>query len=62
MRLTPALMSGLALTLVAGIASAQEPDAEGGAARATFDAEICKVDGLTAAQCDCAWKFLSGKL
>ena len=62
MRLIPALMSGLALTLIAGIAAAQEPAAEGGAPRATFDAEICKVDGLTAAQCDCAWTFLSGKL
>lgn len=62
MRLIPALMSGLALTLIAGIAAAQEPAAEGGAPRATFDVEICKVDGLTAAQCDCAWNFLSGKL
>jgi hypothetical protein len=62
MRLTPALISGLALTFLAGIAAAQEPDADGGAPRATFDAEICKVDGLTAEQCDCAWKFLSGKL
>jgi hypothetical protein len=55
-------MTGLALTLIGGIAAAQEPEAEGGAPRATFDAEICKVDGLTAAQCECAWKFLSGKL
>lgn len=65
MRLTPALLSGLALTLIGGFAAAQEPAAdaaEGGAPRATFDAEICKVDGLTAAQCDCAWKFLSGKM
>jgi hypothetical protein len=30
--------------------------------RATFDAEICQIDGLTPAQCDCAWKFVSGKL
>ncbi|MBL8199531.1 MAG: hypothetical protein JNK40_01040 [Chromatiales bacterium] len=60
MRLIPALLSGLALTLTGGITAAQESDA--GAPRATFDAEICKVDGLTAAQCDCAWKFLSGKL
>jgi hypothetical protein len=55
-------MSGLALTLSGGIVAAQDADGEGGAARATFDAEICKVDGLTAAQCDCAWKFMSEKL
>jgi len=60
MRSIPALLAGLALTLVGGIAAAQ--DADGSASRATFDAEICKVDGLTAAQCDCAWRFLSDKL
>ena len=62
MRLMTALLSGLALTLTGGLAAAQDSAAEGGAPRATFDAEICKVDGLTAAQCDCAWKFLSEKL
>lgn len=62
MRLTPALLSGLALTLAGGITAAQEPGADAGAPRATFNAEICKVDGLTDAQCECAWNFLSGKL
>ena len=59
------LTLSLVLTLTGGLALAQEPDAagaEGGSSRATFDAEICKVDGLTPAQCDCAWKFVSGKL
>jgi len=62
MRLTTAMLSSLALTLAGGIALAQEEAAEGSSPRATFDAEICKVDGLTAAQCDCAWTYLSGKL
>ncbi len=62
MRLTPALLSGLALTLIGGFAAAQEPAADSGSPRATFDAEICKVDGLTADQCDCAWRFVSDKL
>jgi hypothetical protein len=59
----PALTLGLVLMLPTGIASAQDADAgDGGTSRATFDGEICKVDGLTPAQCDCAWKFVSGKL
>ena len=58
-----ALTGGLAGGLASGLATADEPDAaDGGAPRVTFDAEICKVDGLTPAQCDCAWKFVSGKL
>jgi hypothetical protein len=59
------LTLSLLLILTGGPALAQEPDADGAdgsSARATFDAEICKVDGLTPAQCDCAWKFVSGKL
>lgn len=54
----------LAITLAALPAAAEEPDqdAAGGNQRGTFDAEICKVDGLTPAQCGCAWKFVSGKL
>jgi len=48
------------LALGSGVALAQSSAAD--SARATFDAEICKIDGLTQAQCDCAWKFLSGKL
>jgi len=63
MRQIPALTLSLALTLTGALASAEEPDAvEGGSARGTFDAEICKIDGLTPAQCDCAWTFVSGKL
>jgi hypothetical protein len=63
MRQIPALTLSLVLTLTGALATAQEPDAvEVGSARATFDAEICKVDGLTPAQCDCAWTFVSGKL
>ncbi len=63
MQQIPALTLSLALMLGGGLAVAQEPDAaEGGSSRATFDVEICKVDGLTPAQCDCAWTFVSGKL
>lgn len=50
----------LACALGAVSATAQQPVAD--PSRATFDAEICAVDGLTAAQCDCAWTFISGKL
>ena len=52
------VMSAAALVLASGLASAQDASAP----RATFDAEICKVDGLTPAQCDCAWAYLSSKL
>ncbi len=62
MKSMSALTLSLALALAPGLAPAQDSDGEGGASRATFDAEICKVDGLTATQCDCAWKFVSGKL
>jgi hypothetical protein len=62
MQVKTALLSGLALMLTGAIAAAQEPEGESSGPRATFDAEICKVDGLTAAQCDCAWRFLSDKL
>ena len=61
MRQIPALALSVALTLAGALAYAEDA-AEAGAARSTFDAEICKVDGLTAAQCDCAFKFLAGKL
>lgn len=61
MRQITALMLGVALTFTGALASAEDA-AEGGAARITFDTEICKVDGLTPAQCDCAWKVVSGKL
>ena len=61
MRQIPALALSVALTLAGALAHAEDA-AEGGAPRSTFDTEICKVDGLTAAQCDCAFKFLAGKL
>lgn len=55
---TFALMTVFALG--GGAVIAQENAAD--SPRGTFDAEICKVDGLTPAECDCAWTFLSGKL
>lgn len=61
MRQIPALILSVALALAGALAYAEDA-AEGGAARATFNTEICKVDGLTPAQCDCAWKFISVKL
>jgi len=48
------------LALGGGTAIAQQTASE--SSRATFDAEICQIDGLTPAECDCAWKFVSGKL
>lgn len=30
--------------------------------RQLFDTEICQVDGLTPAQCECAWQFVQKKL
>ncbi|TFG85492.1 MAG: hypothetical protein E4H19_08680 [Chromatiales bacterium] len=48
------------LVLAGGAAIAQESAKD--SSRVTFDAEICKIDGLTPARCDCAWTFLSGKL
>ena len=52
------------LTLTALPVTAQEPgaDAAGGSPRATYDAEICTVDGLTPARCECTWKLISAKL
>lgn len=37
-------------------------DAGDAAQRPVFDAEICKVDGLDARQCQCVWDFLKRKL
>ncbi len=62
---TTRLVIGLSAAVVLGFAGslALAQDAESGdASRQTFNAEICKVDGLTASQCDCAWTFVSGKL
>jgi hypothetical protein len=53
----------LLLAVAAGLpAAAQEPSGDALAPRRIFAAEICQVDGLTPAQCDCAWQFLEGKL
>ncbi|MCL4778553.1 MAG: hypothetical protein KJ049_00055 [Gammaproteobacteria bacterium] len=56
------LAGALALALL-GTAPvlAQETSAET-AQRAVFDAEICKVDGLDARQCQCVWDYLQDKL
>ena len=58
--------TGIALALVLasfGSGPALAQDASGDAAqRAVFDAEICKVDGLDAGQCQCVWDYLQGKL
>jgi len=68
MRTTTTLLTGLGLTLAAGLVAAplvaaQEPAADDAAGpRGTFNTEICTVDGLTPAQCDCAWAFVSKKL
>lgn len=57
--------TGIALAALAllGNGPALAQDASGDAAqRAVFDAEICKVDGLDAGQCQCVWDYLQGKL
>ncbi len=46
------------LLLVTGYLPAVAQDAQ----RAILDAEVCTVDGLTPAQCDCVWKYLTEKL
>jgi len=53
-------LTALAL-LLAGPLPAQDAG-DAGNERNIFDAEVCKVDGLTPAQCDCAWKFVTGKM
>jgi len=57
-------MTAIALSVVISLggSAAIAQSAASDSSRATFDAEICKIDGLTPAQCDCTWKFLSGKL
>lgn len=30
--------------------------------RQTFNTEVCQIDGLKVAQCDCAWQFIVRKL
>ncbi len=58
-KLTLLTILSLATGVWPAMAQAQsEPD--GG--RATFDREICAVDELSPAQCDCAWSWLSAKL
>lgn len=59
---TGALSTALALALF-GIGPVLAQEVSGDAAqRQVFDAEICKVDGLDARQCQCVWDYLQGKL
>ncbi|MEZ5564326.1 MAG: hypothetical protein R3F24_01885 [Gammaproteobacteria bacterium] len=51
-----------ALAGVSALNSAQAQQSVVDSPRATFDAEVCKVDGLTTAECDCAWTYISGKM
>jgi hypothetical protein len=61
-RLAGMLSTALALVALT-TAPAHAQDAAGDAGqRSVFDAEICKVDGLDARQCQCVWDFLKGKL
>jgi hypothetical protein len=68
MRRISTLTLSLVLTLAGGLVTggvvrADEPDDSGaGSPRSIFDTEICKVDGLSAAECDCAWKVMASKL
>lgn len=55
---TPILTVLLLVVAVAGPARAQDTLDP----RRIFGSEICDVDGLTPPQCDCAWKFLEGRL
>lgn len=59
---TLVLMLVGALALMATLVPAQAQQSVVDSPRATFDAEICKIDGLAAAECDCAWTYVSGKL
>jgi hypothetical protein len=56
-RLLPSLLLAVAIP-----AAAQDAPAEPDFIRSAFNAEVCKVDGLTDAQCNCAWQFLEKKL
>lgn len=56
------MLAALALAaFAAGPVLAQEVSPEA-TQRSVFDAEICKVDGLNAGQCQCVWDYLQGKL
>ena len=50
------------LMAVAWPAMAQESANDPLAPRRIFDAEICQVDGLTSAQCDCAWALVQARI
>jgi hypothetical protein len=54
-------MPVLALAAAAVPALAQDPASDPLAPRRIFDAEICEVDGLTPAQCDCAWQLVQAR-
>lgn len=51
----------LLAALTAGPVRAQSASSDT-AQRSVFDAEICKVDGLDARQCQCVWDFLKDKM
>lgn len=57
MRTMTALLLGLAIATPAAAQQADPLDP-----RRIFDSEICTIDGLTPAQCDCAWQFIQAKL
>lgn len=54
------LAAGLVL-LVGGAAHAQSADEGADTSRQTFDTEVCALDELDQAQCQCAWEFLQKK-
>src|SRR5690606_27001609 len=60
MRMIKASVTGLLVLLAAAPGFSQDaaPDAQ----RQTFNQEICQADGLDAAECDCAWTYVSGKM
>jgi hypothetical protein len=63
-RVAGALLAAAALgaTGVPALAPAFAQSAPALEPRALFDAEICQVDGLSPAQCNCAWQFVQAKL
>lgn len=67
-RLVPGAALAIALAGSLALTGAQAQTKPGSSSslvdspRAIFDSQVCKIDGLTAAECDCAWTYLSGKL
>lgn len=58
-KLAAILVASLLILGPAGDAGAQDKTDP---SRQTFDLEVCAVDGLTPAQCDCAWAFINEKM